>query len=294
MTSSSAPQAPAPELAGRIALVTGAKTGIGKETARGLAARGAHVVMACRDLARGEAARAELAATVGGAGQLSVMALDLADTSSIRAFGGQFAERFERLDILVNNAGVNPTTRQLTRDGFELTFGVNHLGTFLLTDELVELLKRSAPSRIVVVSSRLHARGKMVWDDLMFERRSYGSLAAYNQSKLANVLFANALGERLAGTGVTVNSLHPGVVRTELMRSQPDWLRRVFHGVFRAVTPAEGAACSLHVATAPELAEVTGRYFDDRKAVAPSKAALDRRAQQRLWDESERLLGIVS
>lgn len=273
---------------GKVAIVTGSNTGIGKETARGLAQRGATVVLACRDVVKAGAARDDIARSTGRT-DVEVEALDLGSTASIRAFAARFKEKHARLDVLVNNAGVWSTSRGTTSDGFESTFGVNHLGTFLLTQELLPLLKESAPSRVVVLSSALHYRGKMDWDDLQYERRKYSGTSAYNQSKLANVLFTIALAKRLEGTKVTVNAVHPGVVATELARDFPRLLMKIAN--LFMLTPEQGAACSLHVATAPELSGVTGQYFEKSRIKAPAKASLDEAAQERLWKLSERLLG---
>lgn len=273
---------------GKVCIVTGSNTGIGKETARGLAQRGATVVMACRDVAKAGAARDDIAATTGRT-DVEVEALDLGSTASIRAFAERFKAKHARLDVLVNNAGVWLTSRATTAEGFESTFGVNHLGTFLLTQELLPLLKASAPSRVVVLSSALHYNGKMVWDDLQYERRKFSGPGAYNQSKLANVLFTIALAKRLEGTGVTVNAVHPGVVATELSRSYPKLLVKLFN--LFLLTPEKGAACSLHVATAPELSKVTGEYFEKSRIKLAAKDARDEAAQERLWKLSETLLG---
>ena len=163
-------------MAGKVCIVTGSNTGIGKETARGLASLGATVVMGCRDSDKSRAARDDLSSSTGR-NDVTLIPLDLASKAAIRDFAAEFRKRFDRLDVLVNNAGVSQTRRTTTTDGFEGDFGVNHLGTFLLTHELLELLERSAPSRVVVVSSRLHARGTMAWDDLQFERRAYNGFA---------------------------------------------------------------------------------------------------------------------
>jgi NAD(P)-dependent dehydrogenase (short-subunit alcohol dehydrogenase family) len=275
---------------GKICIVTGSNTGIGKETARGLAARGATVIMACRDAAKAEAARADVAATTGRS-DVRVLPLDLGDTKSIRAFAAAFKEQYARLDVLVHNAGVFTTRRTTTRDGFESTFGVNHLGTFLLTRELRDVLERSAPSRIVVLSSALHYRGHMNFEDLQYERRKFSGTAAYNHSKLANVLFTKALARRLASTGVTVNAVHPGVVATELARDYPRLLVKLVH--LFMLTPAEGAACSLHVATDPALVTTSGEYFEKSKPRPASAEALDESLQERLWTVSEELLGLA-
>jgi NAD(P)-dependent dehydrogenase (short-subunit alcohol dehydrogenase family) len=278
------------DMQGKIAIVTGSNTGIGKETARGLAARGAKVVLACRDMAKAQAARDDIARTTGR-DDVTAMALDLGSKASIRAFAEQFKASYSRLDVLVNNAGVWSTSRKTTADGFESTFGVNHLGTFLLTHELLPLLEASAPSRVVVVSSGLHYRGRMDWEDLQFERRGFSGSEAYNQSKLANVLFTLALARRLEGAGVTVNAIHPGVVATELTRDYPRFLVKFFH--LFLLTPEQGAACSLHVATSPEAATVTGQYFEKSKPKIPARTA-DRDAQEKLWALSERLWGLTS
>jgi NAD(P)-dependent dehydrogenase (short-subunit alcohol dehydrogenase family) len=279
-------------LQGKVAIVTGSNTGIGKETARGLVRLGATVVLAVRDLQKGEAARADIAATEAVAdARLKVMALDLGDTASIRAFAAAFKRDYKHLEILVDNAGVSPTKRSTTKDGFETTFGVNHLGTFLLTRELLDVLQASAPARVVVLSSALHYRGKMVWDDLQFTRRKFGALAAYNQSKLANVLFTKALARRLAGKGVTVNAVHPGLVQTELARDMPQVFVKMLQ--LFMISPAKGAQCSIDVATRPELAGVTGEYFEKSKVKPAAKAALGESDQERLWKLSEELLGLA-
>jgi NAD(P)-dependent dehydrogenase (short-subunit alcohol dehydrogenase family) len=216
------------------------------------------------------------------------MPLDLGSLASVRAFAAAFRERYPRLDVLVNNAGLWTTSRSTTKDGFETTFGVNHVGTFLLTHELLPLLKAGAPARVVVLSSKLHFQGKMQWDDLQSERGSFSGPRAYNQSKLANVLFANALARRLEGTGVVVNSVHPGVVATELARDYPKFLVKIFH--LFLLTPAQGAACSLFVATDPSTEKVTGKYFEKSREVTAAAAARDVAAQDRLWELTEAMI----
>lgn len=276
-------------LEGKVAIVTGSNTGIGKETARELARRGATVIMACRDVDKAHAARREIMDSLKG-GDLIVMKLDLGSIASIHAFVDDFQGMHTRLDLLVNNAGLWTGERTVTADGFETTFGVNHLGTFLLTHELLPLLRASAPSRIVVLSSDLHARGKLDLDDLQYEHRKFASTAAYAQSKLANVLFTKALARRLEGTNVTVNAVHPGVVATELIRHYPKFMIKFFH--LFLMSPAEGAACSLYVATSDEIEGQSGLYFVKSRSKTPAPAALDVVAQEKLWEESERLLGL--
>lgn len=277
-------------LAGQVAVVTGANTGIGKETARGLAERGATVVLACRNLERAEAARADIVATTENR-DVTVAAIDLGDAASIRSFATELRARHARLDVLVHNAGVWNRERRITKDGHEATFGTNHLGTFLLNHELEPLLRKSAPARVVVVASTLHYRGSMAWGDVMSERR-YSGLRAYNQSKLANVMFTKALARRLEGSGVTVNAVHPGGVATEITRDLPKWLDRIYNAFL--LTPAQGARTSLHVATSDECATVSGAYFEKCRAKPASRAACDERAQERLWRLSEELLGLAT
>ena len=271
----------------KVCVVTGANTGIGKETARGLAEAGAAVVLACRNVEKGEAAREDIQRTTGRT-DVKVMALDLGSVASVRAFAKRAREELPALHVLVNNAGVWTTSRSTTKDGLETTWGTNHVGTFLLTRELLPLLEASAPSRVVVLSSALHYRGRMNWDDLQFERGSFSGPTAYNQSKLANVLFTNALARRLAGKRVTANAVHPGVVATELARDYPAFLVKIFH--LFLLSPAQGARCSLHVATSDECATATGLYYEKSRAKKAAREALDEAAQERLWELTEETL----
>jgi NAD(P)-dependent dehydrogenase (short-subunit alcohol dehydrogenase family) len=271
----------------KVCVVTGANTGIGKETARGLAKLGATVVLACRNVEKGEAAREDIQRTTGRT-DVKVMPLDLGSVASVRAFAKRVRDELPALHVLVNNAGVWTTARATTKDGLETTWGTNHVGTFLLTNELLPLLEASAPSRVVVLSSALHYRGKMNWDDLQQERGSFSGPTAYNQSKLANVLFTNALARRLAGKRVTANAVHPGVVATELARDYPKLLVKIFH--FFLLTPEQGAQCSLHVATSDECATATGLYYEKSRAKKAAREALDEAAQERLWKLTEETL----
>jgi NAD(P)-dependent dehydrogenase (short-subunit alcohol dehydrogenase family) len=275
---------------GKITVVTGSNTGIGKETARGLAEQGATVVLAVRDVEKGKAAQQDIQGTTGNA-NVAVMPLDLASAASIRAFARAFEAAYPRLDVLVNNAGVWTRTQSQTADGFESTFGVNHLGTFLLTRELLPRLRAAAPARVVNVSSDLHYRAHLDWSDLQFERRGYSGVQAYNESKLCNVLFTAELAERLAADRITVNALHPGVVGTDLTRELPRvvaWVWKKF-----TLTPAEGARTSIYLATSPEVEGVTGKYFAKSREKPASADGRDRDAQKRLWSMSEELLGLT-
>ncbi|MEZ4393839.1 MAG: SDR family oxidoreductase [Polyangiales bacterium] len=275
---------------GRVCIVTGANTGIGKETARGLAAAGARVILACRNMEKAEAAREDIARSTGR-DDVTAMPLDLGSVASVRQFAARVRDELPALHVLVNNAGVWTTSRSTTADGFETTWGTNHLGTFLLTRELLPLLESSAPARVVVLSSKLHYQGVMNWDDPQFERGGFGGPKAYNQSKLANVLFTKALARRLGGRGVTVNAVHPGVVATELARDYPKLLVKLFH--LFLLTPEQGARCSLHVAMSDECGRETGNYYEKSRPKTASRAACDEAAQERLWKLTEDTLAAV-
>ena len=272
----------------KLCLVTGANAGIGRATALGLAQKGAHVVMICRSAERGRAAQQEIIAQSGNQ-QVDLLLADLSVQAEIRRVAAEFKQRYSRLDVLVNNAGAIFTTRQESADGLELTFALNHLGYFLLTQELLPLLLASAPTRIINVASGAHYSGQINFDDLQL-RQGYAAFKAYAQSKLANVLFTNELARRLAGTGVTANSLHPGVVGTQFGRNN-----RGLSLIIRLVRPflrseAKGAETSIHLATAPELATTTGQYFDDNQPKRASDLAYDETLARRLWEESEKLV----
>lgn len=271
-------------------LITGANTGIGKETALDLAMRGARVIMACRDVDKGEEAAASIRAACPKA-VVEVRELDLADTCSIRAFAQKFLREVNQLHVLINNAGVMMCPYTKTVDGFEMHIGVNHLGHFLLTHLLIGLLKRSAPARIVVVSSLAHNFGWIRFHDL-HSQGSYNSGLAYCQSKLANVLFARELARRLKGTEVTVNSVHPGTVNSDLTRHST--LMTIFFTIFAMFlkTPREGAQTSIYCALAEELHSISGKHFSD---CAPAFVAPQGRSEEtarRLWQASCELLGI--
>ncbi|XP_038137108.1 retinol dehydrogenase 13 isoform X2 [Cyprinodon tularosa] len=281
-------------LDGKTVLVTGANTGIGKETCRDLAGRGARVVMACRDLTRAERAAEEVRHSTGN-GNVVIRHLDLASVYSVSQFAKDFLDSEERLDILINNAGVMMCPRWITEDGFETQLAVNHLGHFLLTNLLLPLLKSSVPSRVINVSSIAHQGGRIDFDDLFFSRRPYSALESYRQSKLANVLFTRELARRLKGSGVSAFCLHPGVIRTELSRHVEGWfpllgaLLRIPAWLLMK-TPKEGSQTTVFCAVTPGLEELSGKYFCDcaEKEVAPE--GRDDEAAQRLWEESARLV----
>lgn len=280
-------------LSEQVHLVTGANTGIGKETARGLAATGATVIFLCRSEERARAAMDEIAADTGN-DDLHLVLCDLSRQAEIRAAAEEITERFDRLDVLVNNAGVYLTDFVLTVDQLEKTWAVNHLGYFLLTHLLLDLLKASAPARIVNVASDAHRDASINFDNLNGEQ-GYNWYNAYGQSKLANILFTRELARRLDGTGVTANALHPGVVASEIWNRNSDWvswLVRLFTPFFR--TPEKGAETAVYLARSPEVAGITGRYFKDCREKQPAKAAQDAAVAQRLWEVSAAQVGDVT
>jgi|CXWL01.1.fsa_nt_gi NAD(P)-dependent dehydrogenase (short-subunit alcohol dehydrogenase family) len=274
-------------------LVTGATNGIGLEAAADLASRGARVVMVGRDAARTAAAEATVRTRHPDAA-VSHLICDFASQASIRQLAAAFRAEHRRLDVLINNAGGVNKARWETADGIEATFAVNHLGYFLLTYLLADLLVASAPARVISVASRAHARGTLDFDDLGYARGGYLIMRAYARSKLANVLFAGELARRLAGTGVTSNSLHPGVVATGIWAGAPG-LARVFIAVVLRhffISPAAGAAHLVRLAIDPALSTSSGRYFDRDQDVPPAALARDPAASARLWAESARLVGV--
>ncbi|XP_054825927.1 retinol dehydrogenase 12 isoform X2 [Eublepharis macularius] len=269
------------KLIGKVAVITGANTGIGKETAKDLAQRGARVILACRDMAKGEAAACEIQTTTGNQ-HVIAKKLDLADSKSIREFAENFLRDEKELHILINNAGVMMCPYSKTADGFEIQLGINHF----------ERLKQSAPARIINVSSLAHRAGKIRFHDLQSEK-SYNRGLAYCQSKLANILFTRELAKRLQGTGVTVNALHPGSVRTELTRHITiiNSLWSMIH--FFLKTPQEGAQTSVYCAVAEELQSVSGKYFSDCKPAYVSAEGRNEETAIQLWKVSCELLGIT-
>lgn len=268
----------------KVVLLTGGTSGIGRAAAEQLAAAGARVVLLCRDRGRGEVARREIERSTGNS-RVDLLVADLASQREIRAAAAEFLERYERLDVLIHNAAVLPRDRQVSADGLELQFAVNHLAPFLLTELLLERLRSSAPARIVVVSSEAHRQGRIDFEDLQAER-SYHRLRAYSQSKLANLLFTRELSRRLQGSGVTVNAVHPGVVTTGLLFS--GWrIARLVRPFLR--TPAEGARELVYLALSPEVAGVSGGYFANRRPREPSPRATDPEVAKRLWEVSEEL-----
>ena len=274
---------------GKRVLITGGNSGIGIVTATELAKQGAEVVLACRD-------------TEKTAGALKVinehakipainLPVELGNLASVRALAASFLERYDRLDVLINNAGVFPPKQRTTDDGFEMQMGVNHLSHFLLTNLLLDCLKASAPARVVSVSSQLHVKGEIDFDAMHgFEK--YNSSEAYNQSKLANVLFAIELAKQLEGTGVTSNVLHPGAVSTDIIRDMPWIVRKVIGFMF--IAPEKGALTNIMLASDESLSETSGKYFDQCELKDYSPMGDDEALRKKFWDVSAELTGLTA
>ncbi|KAM3933997.1 retinol dehydrogenase 14 isoform 1-T1 [Leptodactylus fuscus] len=296
MSSSSARAAASALMRGKTVIITGANCGIGRATAAELLRLEARVILACRDPERAEEAARELREETGDSGEVVVKQLDLSSLTSVRRFCQEIVREEPKLDVLINNAGVFQCPYTKTEEGFELQFGVNHLGHFLLTHLLLGLLKSSAPSRIVVVSSKLYKYGEINFDDLNSEK-SYSRSSAYSRSKLANILFTRELARRLEGSGVTINVLHPGIVRTNLGRhiNIPVLVKPLFNVVSWAFfkSPVEGAQTSVYLASSPEVEGVSGKYFGDCKEEELLPKAMDDLVARKLWDISEVMVGLI-
>jgi retinol dehydrogenase 12 len=270
--------------AGQVALITGGNTGIGRVAARELVRRGFHVFVACRSAERAQPVLDEVRAA-GGNNSIEMLPLDLADFESVRTCARMFLDRGLPLHLLINNAGL-AGARGLTRSGFELAFGVNHMGHFVLTRLLTERIKGSAPARIVTVASTAHYQAQGIdWDSLRTRTSTRTGLPEYGVSKLCNVLFSAELGRRLAGTGVTTYSLHPGVVATDIWRGVPWPLRPLIK--LAMISPERGTATTLYCATSPAVADETGRYYDNCRPRQPSALAQDSALAAELWKRSE-------
>lgn len=282
-----------PSMDGKTAMVTGANDGIGRATALGLARLGATVVMVCRDPQRGRTAQEQIKFESGN-DAIELMLADLSSQAAIRQLAADYTRSHTRLHVLVNNAGVNVKQRTVTADGIELNFAVNYLAPFLLTRLLVDTLKVSAPSRIINVASAAEQMGRIDFDDLMSVRK-YSALRAYCQSKLATVLFTYELAHRLEPSHVTVNCLHPGVIRTKITHGMSGWgavialLGRPF-----AAPPERGAETTLYLASSPVVQDVTGKYFENKRQKKSSPRSYDSATGQRLWRISEQLTDLTT
>ncbi len=275
---------------GKVALITGGTSGIGKAAATALAAMGAEVVVTGRDRERAEKAVADIRRDSGGP-KVSLMLADLAVQTEVRKLAEGFRERHDRLDMLVNNAGLIQSRRTETPDGIELTLAVNHLAPFLLTNLLLEMLERSAPSRIITVSSEARRSARIDFDDLQ-SRRRYRAFPVYGMTKLANILFTYELAQRLKGTGVVANCVHPGGVNTNFGGNNMSigiLLFRAFKPFMR--TPEQGADTIIYLAAAPEAGAMSGKYLADRKEIFPAQPR-DEALQKRLWEVSAELTNL--
>jgi NAD(P)-dependent dehydrogenase (short-subunit alcohol dehydrogenase family) len=275
---------------GKVCLVTGSSSGIGKVTARELAKLGATVVMVCRNRAKGEAAQAEIKEASRNA-QVDLIVADLSELSQVRRVANEFKQNYTQLHVLVNNAGGINGEHKVTSDGLEFTFATNYLAPFLLTQLLLDVLKASAPARIVNVSSVAHTRGRIDFADLQGTQR-YSFTKAYGQSKLAQIYFTYELASQLKDTGVTVNALHPGVVASNFNNGMRG-IARIIGGVvyfFAGINVEKGAQTTLYLATSPEVEGVSGKYFSDCKEASSSRLSYDVTVRQRLWNVSQELI----
>ena len=283
------------DLTGHVCVVTGANSGIGKEVCRGLVRQGARVVMVCRNEKRGRDAQAEIEADAREGGSTDLQRADLAVQDDVKDLAARLVSTYDRLDVLVNNAGLYSGRREMTVDGVEKTFAVNHLAPFLLTHLVLDRMKETAEevgeARIVNVGSEAHRGARIDFDDIHGEEE-YSGIQAYGQSKLANVLFTHELARRVQGTGVLVNCVHPGVVATNIWRGS-DWLSRLarlFKWFYKS--PEDGARPVLLLAASPKTADATGQYFREMERTNPSTAAFDEKIAARLWRLSLELTGL--
>ena len=271
-------------------LITGASSGIGEATATRLAGTGAHVVMVSRDRKRGMRARDRILRAYPSA-SLDTLVADLSTRDAVRTIADEFSAKYSRLDVLINNAAIITNNRRVTPEGFELQFFVNHLAYFLLTGRLLDMLRASAPSRIVNVASTAHSRGIIDFNDLQLETQ-YRGYQAYANTKLMNVIYTYELARRLEGTSVTANCLHPGVIRTGLMRGVSPALHLAWQALGKFFKqPSEGAETPVYLATSLDVENVSGKYFRYCQPYGTSAVSYDTEVQRRLWEESERLTG---
>ena len=280
-------------MSGKVCLVTGANAGIGKATATGLARMGAAVVMVCRSRERGEAAQAEIMAETGSR-DVDLLIVDLSSQGSIRKLARTVTFKYPQIHVLINNAGAIPTRRRLTVDGIETQLAVNHLAPFLLTNLLLDVLKSSAPARVVTVASQVHSKSPLDFDDLR-SVSDYTASQVYRKTKLANILFTYELARRLEGTNVTANCLHPGVISTKLLDDYMGGSRDAGFGSGHTLgsSPQEGGAAVLHVAASPEIEGLSGKYFFDNAVRETAPVTYDEEHAARLWDVSADLTALT-
>jgi len=278
---------------GKICLVTGGTNGIGKATAQALAQMGATVVIVGRDAQKAAQVSKEIQAATGNQNVDSLLA-DLSSQQDIRRLAAEFKRKYSQLHVLINNAGGTFMTRQLSVDGIEMTFALNHLAYYLLTNLLLDTIKASVPARIINVSSDAHSGGKIEFDNLQGER-SYSGIGPYGNSKLANILFTTELARRLAGTGVTVNALHPGLVSTGFGKNNPGLLMKIMGVIIPLIarSPEKGAETSLYLVSSPVVQNITGKYFVDCKVIQPASQATDMVVARELWDVSAEMVHLA-
>jgi len=279
-------------MSGKTCVVTGANSGIGKETALALAQSGAQVVLVCRNGPKGEAAIEEIRQG-SGSSRLDLLMADLSSLGSVRTLASELQRRYERLDVLINNAGAALPKRTLSSEGIEMTVAGNHLGPALLTLLSLDLLKASAPSRIINVSSEAQRHARVDLNDLQFERRKYSGFAAYGQSKLLMNGFTLELARRLERSGVTANCVHPGVVRTNIGGASPGLLFKIIVAAIRPfmLSPKQGAEGPVYLATSPDVAQLSGRYFVKCKPAESSPLLRDPKVRAEIWQWTERMTG---
>lgn len=280
-------------MTGKTCVVTGANSGIGKETSLGLAQMGARVVLVCRNAEKGQAALEDIRRD-SASSQLELLIAEMSSQASVRALADQIRRKCPRLDVLINNAGAAVPKRTLSADGIEKTLAANHLGAALLTQLLLDLLKASAPSRIVNVSSEAQRRARLDMSDLQFERRKYRGFAAYGQSKALMNAFTFELARRLAGTGVTVNCLHPGVVATNIWGANPPLVFKLIIGVMKPfmLDSKRGAQTSLYLASSSEVSEVSGKYFIKCKPAESGPLSRDPAVAAEIWQYTQKMIGV--
>ncbi len=277
---------------GKVVLVTGANSGIGSATALELARSGAAVVIVGRNKEKTRVTASNIRLK-SGSPIVECLIADLSSMTEVRQLASEFMKKYHRLDVLVNNAGAIFARRNITVDGLEMTFALNHLANFLLSNLLLDLIKASAPARIVNVSSRAHQRAELDFNDLQTAHYGYGGFKAYGRSKLANVMFTYELARRLDGTGVTANALHPGGVNSGFGKNNGGVMRLAMKMVSRfQLTPEQGAQTSIYLASSPAVEGVSGKYFVDCAEVNSSPASYDEAAQKRLWEVSAEMTGI--
>ena len=274
----------------KIIFITGGTSGIGRETVKGLASTGATVVFTARDIKKGEDTKREIIKETGN-NNVEYLMCNLASFSSIRECVEEFKKRYQRLDVLINNAGVLTMERRESEDGIELDFAVNFLAPFLLTNLLLPTLKQSSPARIINVSSSMHIEGKINFDDLE-SKKVFNKYKAYAQSKLALILFTKKFAKELSNDGVTVNALNPGVVGTEMTMQNVRTLNPIVSFIYRKtlITPAKGAETSIYLATSPDVANISGKYFDNKKQIRASTRSDDEGTADRLCEVAKKMV----